>query len=96
MASVKFTVINPLAPREAVDPAIDEVANHMRDEVASRTPVDTGTLQAGWQVQAGRVPGVRLVYNDVSYARYVEYGTSRMAAEPMLGPVVAEMRTSLR
>jgi hypothetical protein len=35
---------------------------------------------------------VRLVVNDVPYARYVEYGTVNMAAEPMLGPAVARAR----
>jgi hypothetical protein len=94
MAGVRYTVLHPEAPRLVADPNVGEITHQLRDEVASRTPVETGTLQAGWQVKHGEAVGVYLLFNDVDYARYVEYGTSKMAAEPMLGPVLAEARGS--
>jgi HK97 gp10 family phage protein len=90
-----FTVTHPEAPAIAADPGIGAVAARIADDARSRTPVETGRLAAGWQVvQAGR-PGERDVINAVPYARFVEYGTKNMPAEPMLGPAAARYRGPL-
>lgn len=42
-------------------------------DVKRHTPVDTGSLKGGWQREnAGSFKQV--IYNDVEYARHVEYG----------------------
>jgi HK97 gp10 family phage protein len=52
-------------------------------------PVDTGYLksriQVQWIEQGGNVQRVAL-YNDASYAIYVELGTSRMSAQAFMTP----------
>lgn len=94
MAGAQLIVTNPDAPRRAADRGIGEIADRIRDEAAARTPVDTGRLQASWHVvELGE--GAREVATDVPYARYVEYGTRYDAAQPMLGPVVAQYRNPL-
>lgn len=37
-------------------------------------------------------PATAIVYTDVEYAPYLEYGTSRMAARPFLTPAVEAVR----
>jgi len=51
-----------------------------------KTPVDTGTLIDGWDLDFDFIDGWLTVYieNFVSYAEYVEYGTDRMDARLML------------
>ena len=91
MSTSVFRVTDPGAPRRVADPGIGEVAGRVCDDLRARTPVETGTLQAGWEVHHGR-EGERLVVNNVPYARFVEYGTVNMPAEPMIGPVLAAGR----
>ena len=57
--------------------AADELANRLRRKAAKRTPVDTGTLKAGWTIDGQKRR--RKVYraevtNPVPYATYVEFG----------------------
>jgi|SRR5215469_208009 len=93
MAEVaKFTVTDPGAPTREADRGIKDITDSIRDEVAARTPVETGRLQAGWRVEHGDREGSWLLVNGVPYARFVEYGTVNMAAEPMVGPVLAHWR----
>jgi len=87
-----FKVTDPGAPRRAVDRGIGEISDQVADDLRGRTPVETGRLREGWQVGRGDRDGEREVTNDVPYARYVEFGTIHMAAEPMIGPVLAEGR----
>jgi hypothetical protein len=59
---------------------IDEVIAtgfEIRNEAVKRTPVNTGALRSGWQVDSGRTAngGWVEVRNDVPYAAAVEYGT---------------------
>lgn len=79
-----FTVTDPAAPDREVDPGVAEIAQRFKGDVAGYTPVLTGALRAGWSVdRAG--DGHYRVSNGVRYARYVEYGTSKMAPRAMLG-----------
>ena len=87
-----FVVTDPGAPRRVADRGVGEIADRVCEDVRARTPVETGTLQASWRVDETGRDGERTVTTDVEYARFVEYGTRNMAAEPMLGPVLAESR----
>ena len=62
-----------------------------------RAPRDTGRLAASIRTQTG-VEGT-LVGPDVDYARFVEYGTRYMAAQPFAeeaaGDVIAEVVTAM-
>jgi hypothetical protein len=90
--AVTFTVTHPEAPYVAADPGIGRIAEEVAAQAQAATPVRTGTLAAGWRVAEGDRPAVRLVTNDVLYAKFVEYGTRDMSAEPMIGPVLARFR----
>ena len=61
----------------------------IQGEAKKHTPVDKGRLRAGNQIKidADRLGGV--VYNDVYYGPFVEWGTRFMAARPFLYPAHA-------
>jgi hypothetical protein len=83
-----FKVTDPQAPMREVDPGIAEIADRFKGDVAGYTPVLTGALRAGWRVERVGDGHYRLS-NGVRYARYVEYGTSRMRPRAMLGRALA-------
>lgn len=85
----RYSVLDAKAPRRAAERGVWGVAMEMRQDAALRTPVRTGLLQSSWQVQKGRLPAVYKVINEVEYARFVEFGTRRTRAHPMLGPARA-------
>lgn len=54
-------------------------------DAARRSRVDTGAMRAGWK--ATPLPGgAARVSSGPEYTVYNEYGTSRMAAQPMARP----------
>ena len=61
-------------------------------------PVDTGRLRSSIVMVSGRDgKGFYVdVGTNVSYAKFVEFGTSRMAAKPFLIPAVAQAAGILR
>jgi hypothetical protein len=75
-----------------VDSDVGQLAEQIMAEVVAATPRDTGDLAAGWHIERGEFPAVRLIKNDVPYARYVEYGTQHMRADPALGRTLARYR----
>ena len=79
------------APRAACRDGVRDIAGGLRDEARAGTPVRTGTLRAGWRVGRGH-DGDPTVLNDVPYARFVEYGTSRRPPVAMLGRAMARYR----
>ncbi len=70
-------------------------AKAIRDGAARRSRVDTGQMQAGWVV-AEVDDETSQVANPVEHSKYNEYGTSRMAAQPMLHPAVEAAREPFR
>jgi len=62
-------------------------------------PVDTGALKASGAVEIERGPTTRTAtigYGDddkIDYAKYQEYGTSQMAAQPFLTPARAQAQS---
>lgn len=80
--------------RRALPKIVDAVAHYYIDLVYSLSqdlvPVDTGDLKASGRVQSVS-GGYKLIYDaknssGISYAGFVEYGTSRTRAQPYLTP----------
>ena len=90
-----LTVTDPTAPRRAVAPDIRGQAEHLAADAASRTPVETGTMAAAWQVLPGDDVATSLVVNDTPYARFVEYGTRYQAPAAPLGQAAAVARAAV-
>lgn len=85
----EFKVTNPAAPRVVAEPGVRDLARQLAAQAADRTPHLTGRMAASWEVVPGHEPGTSVVQNTAPYARYVEYGTSHMAAEAPLGRSIA-------
>jgi len=82
------------------------VAEKIRDSAKENAPVDTAALQKSIAketiLERGKVKSIRVraggrVRNPktgqlVNYASYVEFGTSKMAAQPFLRPAYVEHR----
>ena len=86
---------------------LERIAEMIRDEARILCPVETGSLQqsirtfklegSGEFCSVGVSAGNADVINpkterEVDYARFVEYGISRMAAKPFLRPALATVR----
>jgi hypothetical protein len=56
----------------------------------TRSRVRTGAMRAGWHATHGIE--MSTVTDDVPWTVFNEYGTSRMSAQPMLGPASEEER----
>ena len=92
MASdVTFTVTDPLAPRLAVDPEIEALAEHLREDVAALTPRLTGRLAESWHITRDGIAEY-IISSDVPYARFVEFGTRYDPAAAPLGRALARAR----
>lgn len=72
--------------RACVSDALVETLEYGKGLVKSVTPVRTGRLRDGWEIQDNSIA------NDVFYTRFVEAGTSRMAAQPMLGSSIPKIQ----
>lgn len=86
-----FKVINPEAPRQAVDDNLRLMAERLRDDVASLSPRFTGRLASSWKLEKDHEASYT-VSTDVPYAVFVEYGTRHMRGAHMLGRAKARAR----
>ncbi len=59
----------------------------IKEDAVNRAPVDTGALAGSGNVITNGVNNVEIEF-DVPYARYVEYGTAKMQAQPFLRPAM--------
>lgn len=82
-------------------PAIaDEIALALGYEVEARAKiyaaVDTGFMKSNIDTEGPATvgPGQALVTSAAEYSEHVEYGTSRMAAQPFMTPAVAEVEAT--
>ena len=95
MAWGEFKTTDKGAARRLLSPQVRKRAERVRADAQSRTPKGpTGNLAKGWKLEQGRDPASWFVVNDVPYAIYVEFGTRRRPARPMLGPAAATARAA--
>jgi HK97 gp10 family phage protein len=72
---------------------VEDLLNMARDEARKRCPVDTGRLRNGIEIDVDTggahsdVTGI--LFDDVDYAPFVEFGTRYMRAQPFLRPGMA-------
>jgi HK97 gp10 family phage protein len=81
----------------AADNAAAEEAAEIVQGCKRRSRERTGAMRRGWNRQrigVGRRAGWR-IYDSVPYTIYNEFGTSRMSAQPMLGPEMRAARSRL-
>jgi HK97 gp10 family phage protein len=95
ISGTTYRVLHPEAPRKVCDADIADVANRIKLEAQTRTPHDTGELADGYVVTKLGDSHYE-VSNDVPYARFVEYGTVDMPAEPAFGQAIAAARRAFR
>lgn len=102
MAPVRFEIAPGWTGRaipSALWPDLERRLNDIGQEVAITAthlvPIDTGALRMTIRVEHSRGingPTVEVVAGagHADYASYVEHGTSRMAAQPYLGPALEQ------
>jgi len=74
---------------DELDALIDSAAKLVWDTAVTLVPVRTGRLKNSIRIEETGRPMERVVRaggDEAPYAPYVEYGTSRMAAQPFLCP----------
>lgn len=76
---------------------MEEAEQNIQKEAQQRSPVDTGNLRASWTglTEARRGTIMTEVGNTTDYAEFVERGTSKMAAQPMLRPALDREQMAL-
>jgi len=84
-----------IAIDNAIKNSVEKVKFKAEAKAISLVPVDTGRLKGSitvkdlgpydFELRAGYT-------NDVDYAQYVEYGTSKMKAQPFLRPAIEYAR----
>jgi hypothetical protein len=74
---------------ERADEACEITAFNLVHLAAGRSRVKTGNMRAGWEMDKIN-HGRYVVFNNVHYTIYNEYGTVYMPAQPMLGPSIEE------
>lgn len=81
----------PGALEAAAARSVRAAAELAAGEARMRAPVDSGALRAGIGVQSG-AGAEAAVRSAASHAAPVEFGTSRMAAQPYLLPAAGAVR----
>jgi len=79
-------VIN--AKNAAVEKALEMIGIQCENYAVDICPVDTGRLRASLTHEVHTNEESVYVGTNVEYAPYVEFGTSKMAAQPYLKPAV--------
>ena len=80
--------------KKAVEKGLTAAALLVEGDAKLRAPVDTGNLRSSITHTAS---GDRAtVHTNVEYAPYMEYGTSRTAAQPYLTPALLENRDQIQ
>lgn len=74
-----------------VDAVVTKAALDVEAQAKAKAPVDTGTLRNS--IQARRTgPAAWVVSVGADYGVYVEWGTSRAAAQPFLRPAITAVQ----
>lgn len=75
-----------------VGKVVNTAALDTQREARQLCPVDTGRLRASIRPRFYKEGLAADVYTDVDYAPFVEFGTSRMGAQPFLFPAFEMVR----
>lgn len=83
MPKVRITspVFKAGAIAKAVAKAVPPTSNYGLPLVKAKTPVDTGLLVSRWNTKT--IPYGMIWENNTPYAKFIEYGTSRIEAYKM-------------
>lgn len=71
---------------KAIGEAFNTLGPQLLSTMQAKTPVDTGELRGSEAAQVGDKQLTLTAGTD--HAGYVEFGTSKMAAQPFMGPTV--------
>ncbi len=71
---------------------LEEIGLDITTEMQSLVPVDTGDLQDSIGYSVGQTGELNFVAEE-EYAGFVEYGTSRMEAQPYFNPPLDRLRS---
>lgn len=89
-----------LGKTEEVEKAINKASIFVKDQAKVLCPVDTGDLRKSIDHEVvnnnGEITGYVFCDNTVDYASYVEFGTSKMAAQPFMTPALEENKDIVR
>lgn len=75
-----------------LEPVLKEVTNRIKRDAKINAPVDTGDLRASIssmvekEGQGQSTKWIGRIYTNLEYAKYQEFGTSKMKAQPYLLP----------
>lgn len=92
----RLKITHPELATEAAAKAAKTVGLEIMRDARYDAPVDTGNLSRSYMMVEPQVYGGRAtvqVGTNVFYAPFVEFGTSRQAAKPHLGPALERART---
>lgn len=97
----KLLTVEKSVQQRVVPDALQRAAEPVVQRAKQLCPVDTGKLRKGIHAikRVNRLsnPSVRVQHSkDTPYGEYVEYGTSRMRAQPHLRPAIDENRERVR
>jgi HK97 gp10 family phage protein len=91
---IKFDKLPELtkAARERAVQAVAKAALDIEGQAKAVVPVDTGNLKNSIQTEPGDSDLTKYVGPHTEYAVHVEYGTSRMRAQPYMRPAAERVR----
>lgn len=95
VVTLEFNHFDEIAAKlpDAVAQVVETSAFVIEGEAKVLAPVDTGNLRASYQTEKTRPDGTQfLVGTNVEYAPFVEFGTSKMAAQAHLTPAAEQER----
>jgi HK97 gp10 family phage protein len=102
MAGMTSTITYDSMPKllNGIDDLLDGIADQTADvaleEIQHRAPVASGAMRDGYyKAETGKGSREVRSADDLEYPMYVEYGTSRMRAQPHVTPAAhqAELRS---
>ena len=89
----KMKQLSDVARKEAKQEALHAGSVLVQGQATLNTPVDTGNLRSSIDFEVGSEDAV--IFTPVEYAPHVEYGTSKMAAQPFLRPALDNNKSNI-
>jgi len=81
------------AVRKGVVKVVNETAEEVLSIAQQLAPEDTGELRASGHLEPKNNNEIQQVVFDAPHARFVEFGTSKMGAQPFLRPAIASVKS---